>query len=59
MLSALEYDEIQFCKVMRYSVRIDGMEKRKEHEESKLYIKDVSVWFIILVIYFNLLMCGY
>lgn len=32
MVSAHEYDEVEFCKVLKYSVRIDEMEKRKEKE---------------------------
>ena len=55
MLPAHEYDEVEFCRVMRYSERIDEMEKRKEKEEIKQYIKDASIGFIVLVIYFNLL----
>lgn len=32
MLPAPEYDELEFCKMLRYSERIDKMEKRKEKE---------------------------
>lgn len=38
MLSPLEEEERWFCRVMRYSEKIDELEKRKEREKDE-YLK--------------------